>query len=71
MGKMKAITLVLVVFFSTSFYSDAPRGEVSKKPMLEFKDEIQRLQGKGHEAQKEFQSINIKIDSLCKSYEKL
>lgn len=68
---MKAIALVLVVFFSTSFYSDAPRGEVSKKPISEFKNEIQRLQGKGHEAQKEFQLINIKIDSLCKNYENL
>jgi hypothetical protein len=71
MEKMKVIALVLVVFFSTSFYSDAPKTEGPHKPISEFKDEIQRLQGEGHKAQKEFQLINYKLDSLCKSYERL
>ena len=69
--KMKSVGLLLIVFFSASFYSDSPRSEVVKMPVTDFTIEIERLKNQGESSKNEFLIINKNIDSLlCKSYEK-
>ena len=69
---MKGV-LLIVIFFSTSFYSDNSKNDIGRLPFIHLRDFQRKLNDMRIEAKNnelDFYSTNNKIDSLCKSYDK-